>query len=157
MILSRRSVVSAFCNTPATLRLRPHLSSYQHFDASLQTSQSSQHNILFDRAVSPTRLYGSDGNNSPRNITAISDDIVDVAAIETTESNEDEEDATEQEKAWQQNPRARWSTRKHRKQQMKRESEQQSGGLDWEQFDFGERLVHCFLYCILITIIVVTY
>ena len=138
-ILLRRSV-SAFCNTPATLRLRPHLSSNQHVDASLQTSQSSH---IFDRAVSSTRLYGSDVNNVPNNITAISDAKVDVATIETN-SNEEEEDTTKQEKAWQQNPRARWSTRKHRKQQMKRELEQQSSGLDWEQFDFGERLVHHF-------------
>ena len=138
-ILPRRSVVSAFCNTPATLRLRPHLSSNENVDASLQTSQSSH---IFDRAVSSTRLYGSDVNNGP-NITLMSDEIVDVATIETN-SNEEEEDTTKQEKAWQQNPRARWSTRKHRKQQMKREIEQQSGGLDWEQFDFGERLVHRF-------------
>ena len=138
-ILPRRSV-SAFCNTPATLRLRPHLSCNQQVDASLQTSQSSH---KFDRAVSSTRLYGSDVNNVPNNITAISDAKVDVATIETN-SNEEEEDTTKQEKAWQQNPRARWSTRKHRKQQMKRELEQQSGGLDWEQFDFGERLVHRF-------------
>ena len=127
-ILPRRSV-SAFCNTPATLRLRPHLYSNKHVDASLQ--------------ISSTRLYGSDVNNVPNNITLISDDIVDVATIETN-SNEEEEDTTKQEKAWQQNPRARWSTRKQRKQQMKREIEQQSGGLDWEQFDFGDRLVHSF-------------
>ena len=139
-ILPRRSV-SAFCNTPATLRLRPHLSSNQHVGASMQTSQSSH---IFDRAVSSTRLYGSDVNHGP-NITAISDAKVDVATIETN-SNEEEEDTTKQEKAWQQNPRARWSTRKHRKQQMKREFEQQSGGLDWEQFDFGERLVHRLFY-----------
>ena len=139
-ILPRRSV-SAFCNTPATLRLRPHLSSNQHVGASMQTSQSSH---IFDRAVSSTRLYGSDVNHGS-NITAISDAKVDVATIETN-SNEEEEDTTKQEKAWQQNPRARWSTRKHRKQQMKREFEQQSGGLDWEQFDFGERLVHRLFY-----------
>ena len=141
-ILPRRSVVSAFCNTPATLRLRPHLSSNENVDASLQTSQSSH---IFDRAVSSTRLYGSDVNNGHNNITAISNGKVDVATIETN-GNEEEEDTTttKQEKAWQQNPRARWSTRKHRKQQMKREIEQQSGGLDWEQFDFGERLVHRF-------------
>ena len=139
-ILPRRSV-SAFCNTPARLRLRPHLSSNQHVGASMQTSQSSH---IFDRAVSSTRLYGSDVNHGS-NITAISDAKVDVATIETN-SNEEEEDTTKQEKAWQQNPRARWSTRKHRKQQMKREFEQQSGGLDWEQFDFGERLVHRLFY-----------
>jgi len=116
-LLSKNTVTSFRCTTSATSLRRQNTSTY------IDVLQSSP----VYRSRNPSRLYSS------------SDSVINNGGT-TSSSTDDIDDISTTKQAWQTNPRAKWSTRKHRKRLKTEEKlrKEKNDGLSWEKFDFGE-------------------